>query len=53
MDLIFAVLDVFGLLIPPKEERDRRWHRLGCFVTLAFALFFAIIGSIIWLWGSL
>jgi len=53
MDLLFAVLDVFGLLIPPKDERDRRWHRIGCFVTLGFALLFAIIGSVIWLRGSL
>jgi len=53
MDLIFAVLDAFGLLIPPKDEHHRRWHRVCCFVTLAFALFFAIIASIIWLRGSL
>ena len=53
MDLLFAVLDVFGLLIPPKDERERRWHRMGCFVTISVAVLFAIIGGLIWLRGSL
>ena len=53
MDLLFAVLDVFGLLLPPKDEYDRRWHRIGCFVTLSLALLFAIIGGFIWLRGNL
>jgi hypothetical protein len=46
MDAILAIIDAVGQLLPPKDERQLRWYRAGCFVILpivVFTAFFLII----------
>jgi len=53
MDLLSAIFDLLGVLIPPKDERGKRWHRIGCFVTLGFAAVAGVVGVLIFLRSSL
>jgi hypothetical protein len=43
IDALLAVLEAIGLFIPPKGERERRWHRIGCLVALSFGAIIAAI----------
>lgn len=49
MDLLSAIFDLFGIFIPPKDDRGRRWHRIGCFVALCLAAVVGVIGCLIYL----
>ena len=49
MDLLSALFELVDLFIPPKDDRGRRWHRIGCFVALCFAAVVGVIGGLIYL----
>ena len=49
MDLLSAIFELLELFSPPKDKRGRRWHRIGCFVTLGFAAVAGVIGGLIYL----
>jgi hypothetical protein len=51
MDLLSAFAGLFDLLVPPKDARGKRWHRIGCFVTLCFAVVALFLISLVCLWG--
>jgi len=53
MDLLSAFFGLLDLLLPPKDERGKRWHRIGCFVSLGFCAVAAFIGGLIYLRGQL
>ncbi|MEP7348990.1 MAG: hypothetical protein ABI668_03460 [Sphingorhabdus sp.] len=53
MDAILAVIDAIGQLFPPKDERERRWYRVGCFTTLFLGALAAIFIAIAFFSGGI
>jgi hypothetical protein len=53
MDAFFAVLEAIGLFIPPGDDRGRRWHRIGCLVTLFIGSIIALILALLFFAGGL
>jgi uncharacterized protein YjeT (DUF2065 family) len=43
VDALLAVLEGIDLFLLPKGEHERRWHRIGCLVTLFFGAIIAPI----------